>query len=94
MNVALAISFMSAFIFCFYLDSYWGGNQNSRSGTLATLLIALASMSTYAILKNQMHALYFNLVSLLFIENDHRISPVSIKAIDVLNNFVPPSNVD
>lgn len=93
MNAFLSVSFISAFIFCFYLNSYWGGNTDSKVGTEITFLIALVSIAAYAVLKSQMHALYFNLISLLFIENDHRISPVSIKAVDVLNNFVDFSNL-
>lgn len=88
MNGCLAASFVSAFIFCLYLNSYWGGNQDSKSGAKITFVIALITIGLYAGLKSQMHALYYNLISLLFIENDHRISPVSIKAVDIINNFV------
>lgn len=88
MNCALITSFVSAFVFCFYFNSYFGGDLDSKTGTVICLLIALASITVYAVLKNRMHALYFNLISLLFIENDHRISPISFKAVDLFNNFV------
>lgn len=94
MNAALASSFVSSFVFCFYVNSYWGGDSSARTGAVTTLLIALVMIAVYAVLKSQMHALYFNLISVLFIENDHRISPVSIKAIDAINNFVVYSHPD
>ena len=94
MNTALICAFVSAFIFCFYFNSYFKGETDSKIATEILFLIALVSISVYAVLKSRMHALYFNLISLLFIETDHRISPISFKAIDVFNNFVDSCNVD
>lgn len=51
MNAFLSVSFISAFIFCFYLNSYWGGNTDSKVGTEITFLIALVSIAAYAVLK-------------------------------------------
>lgn len=88
MNVSLIVAIITWFIFALYFISYFGGNQDSRQGTLVCLTIAIAAIAVYAVFKNQMHKLYYHLISVLYIENDFRLSKESYRPIKALFNFV------
>lgn len=92
MNICLVGAILTAFIFCLYYNSLFNGDSSSRANATLTLLISIIFITTYAIFKNQMHKLYFNLIAMLYLENDYRDSPFGYPWVKLLNNFVRASS--
>jgi len=88
MNLSLIGAIIAWFVFTFYFLSFFGGNASSHTGTITTLILSISLVTVYALFKNQMQKLYYNLIAVLYIENDYRISKYSYRPINMLNNFV------
>ena len=90
MNICLLVAIISGFIFCLSFKSHLRTGEFS-STALVVLLTGSIAIFFYAILKNCMRKLYYNLVSVLYLENDFRLNP-NFNLIKVLTNFVASSD--
>lgn len=89
MNISLFISIVSGFVFCYSFKTYLR-TKFINTTSIVCLVICIVSISAYAILKNSMKKLYYNLISVLYIENDFRLSPY-FWPVKVMSNFVESS---
>lgn len=87
MNLFLMIAITSGFIFCITFNSYF--RDRTLKGVSEVFLgILLLSLILYVGFKNAQRKMYLNLISVLYMENDHRISTTSVKSINTALNFV------
>ena len=87
MNFCLVIAIVSSFIFCLSFNSYF--KDLSQKGVAEVFLgIMLLSLILYVCIKNTLRNLYYNLISILYMENDHRISDIGFKPLNIGLNFV------
>ncbi len=88
MNLALSGAIICGFAFCLTFRKYFNNPHEDRIASAAWLAIGMAMLIGYAYFKNSMTTLYYNLIGLLFIENDYRKSKYAFKSINLLNNFM------
>lgn len=93
MNAFLIIASVCSFAFCFTFNSYF--KDKSLKGASEVLLgITLLSLIIYAVLRNLMWSVYFNLISAMYIENDYRLSEFNFRAVNIVANMVRSLNTD
>lgn len=88
MNLALSGAFLCGFGFCLSFRKYFNHPSEDKILSETFLAVGIALIATYAYFKNTMSVLYYNLIGLLFIENDFRHSKYAFKTVNLLNNFV------
>ena len=87
MNTCLIIAIISSFVFCLSFNSYFK-DRSQKGGAEVFLGLMLLALIIYVGLKNSLKNLYYNLISILYMENDHRMSDVGFKSLNTSLNFV------
>ena len=91
MNLCLLTAIISGFVFCLSFKTHLRTYEFNTTA-LVCLLTGSVALFFYAVLKNCMRKLYYNLVSVLYLENDFRLNP-HFNLIKVLTNFVSPAHL-